>query len=57
MDERWLLIKATLLDEGERLVVSIIEDVTGRSAGKKHSTRISCSVTSCGVPTVVTRLK
>lgn len=29
MGERWLLIKATLLDEGDRLVVSIIEDVTG----------------------------
>jgi PAS domain-containing protein len=29
MGERWLLVKATLLDEGERLVVSIIEDVTG----------------------------
>jgi serine/threonine-protein kinase RsbW/stage II sporulation protein AB (anti-sigma F factor) len=29
MDDRWLLVKASLLDEGERLVVSIIEDVTG----------------------------
>jgi serine/threonine-protein kinase RsbW/stage II sporulation protein AB (anti-sigma F factor) len=29
MGERWLLIKATLLDDGDRLVVSIIEDVTG----------------------------
>ena len=28
-EERWLLIKSTLLDEGDRLVVSIIEDVTG----------------------------
>jgi PAS domain-containing protein len=27
--ERWLLIKSSLLDAGERLVVSIIEDVTG----------------------------
>jgi serine/threonine-protein kinase RsbW/stage II sporulation protein AB (anti-sigma F factor) len=29
MGERWLLIKASLLDEGERLVVSVIDDVTG----------------------------
>lgn len=29
MDERWLLIKTSLLDEGERLVVSVIDDVTG----------------------------
>jgi PAS domain S-box-containing protein len=28
MGERWLLIKGSLLDEGERLVVSIIDDVT-----------------------------
>ena len=27
--ERWLLTKATLLDEGERLIVTIIEDVSG----------------------------
>ena len=30
--DRRLLIKATLLDEGERLVVSIIEDVTEAGA-------------------------
>jgi len=29
MGERWLLVKASLLDEGERLVVSVIDDVTG----------------------------
>lgn len=28
MGERWLLIKGSLLDEGERLVVSVIDDVT-----------------------------
>jgi hypothetical protein len=28
-EERWLLIKANVLDEGERLIVSIIEDVSG----------------------------
>jgi PAS domain S-box-containing protein len=27
--ERWLMIKANVLDEGERLIVSIIEDVSG----------------------------
>jgi PAS domain S-box-containing protein len=27
--ERWLLTKATVLDDGERLIVTIIEDVTG----------------------------
>jgi serine/threonine-protein kinase RsbW len=29
MGARWLLIKGSLLDEGERLVVSVIDDVTG----------------------------
>lgn len=29
MGERWLLVKASLLDEGERLVVSVIDDVSG----------------------------
>jgi serine/threonine-protein kinase RsbW/stage II sporulation protein AB (anti-sigma F factor) len=29
MGARWLLIKTSLLDEGERLVVSVIDDVTG----------------------------
>jgi PAS domain S-box-containing protein len=28
-EQRWLLAKATLLDDDERLVVTIIEDVTG----------------------------
>jgi PAS domain-containing protein len=28
MGDRWLLIKGSLLDEGERLVVSVIDDVT-----------------------------
>ena len=31
MGDRRLLIKATLLDEGDRLVVSVIEDVTERA--------------------------
>jgi len=35
--------------------VEVFGDKVGhRYAGKKHSTRISCSVTSCGVPNVVT---
>jgi anti-sigma regulatory factor (Ser/Thr protein kinase)/PAS domain-containing protein len=28
-EERWLLTKATVLDEGERLIVTIIDDVSG----------------------------
>jgi PAS domain S-box-containing protein len=28
-EQRWLLSKATILDDDERLVVTIIEDVTG----------------------------
>ena len=28
-EQRWLLAKATVLDDDERLVVTIIEDVTG----------------------------